>query len=349
MTYVAMELDAHRHMARVEREHRDLLPGQVDIAVRAANLCPTDFKKWDDPFLPARLEGRTLPLGHEFAGVVTRVAPDVDGVAVGDRVAVDPVIRCGSCPACIGGRPGFCTALLGVGAAAGDPVDCADLAVTAGIGGGFAEHVVVPAANTIALPDSLSFAAGSLVEPLADVMHSIEAGALRDGDTSAVVGLGPMGLLHVLALLADGRQVIGVDLREDRRALVESLGVATYSPDEMPAADAVFVTAGGQGHAPATRTALERLAPGGRVVLFSSGPKGVQVPVDSNRLHYRRQSLVGVVGFDRRHALEAIRVLGTGSVDIDLVRQPAVPLAEIDTAFENILNPGVLKTAVLFS
>ncbi|MDQ1129483.1 zinc-binding dehydrogenase [Microbacterium sp. SORGH_AS_0888] len=346
MTYVSMELVGYRRMAPVEREDRPLLSGQVRIAVRAANLCPTDVKKWDDRDLADRLGGLSVPLGHEFAGEIIDVAADVADLRAGDRVAVDPVLRCGRCEECVAGRSQFCSGLLGIGAAAGDPVACARLAVRDGIGGGFAEHVIVPATSCIPLPADLDYAAGSLVEPLADVMHGIEAARIVAGERAAVIGLGPMGLLHIEALRADGVEVVGVDLRDDRREVAAGLGVRAVHPDRFDTADVVFVTAGGGGHVPAIRLALAALAPGGRAVVFSSGPRGVEAAIDSNRLHYRRQSLIGVVGFDRRHAAEAVRVLRTGRVGVDLIRRPHVPLARVDDAFRAVQDPGVLKTAV---
>lgn len=346
MTYLSLELDGHRSFAAVTREDPQPGPGLVVVDVKAANLCPTDVKKWDDEALASKLNGRPLTLGHEFAGVVSAIGADVTGVEIGQRVAVDPVIRCGVCDECVAGRPQFCANLLGIGAAAGDAVACAELVETTGIGGGFAQKVVVPATNLLPLPDDLSFEAGALVEPLADVMASIEAAALVEGDVTAVMGLGPMGLLHVEALLAEGFEVIGVDLREDRRAVVEALGARAVHPDDLPPVNAVFITAGGGGHVPATQKALETMRSGGRSVLFSSAPKGVTLEIDSNRLHYRRQSLVGVVGFDRHHALDAIRVLRTGRISVDMIRQPHVALADLNKAFENVLEPGVLKTAI---
>jgi threonine dehydrogenase-like Zn-dependent dehydrogenase len=281
-----------------------------------------------------------------MAGEVVEVAFDVVGTRVGDRVAIDPVLRCGECAACAAGHTEFCNSLLGVGAAAGDPVACARLREEEGIGGGFAERLIVPAANCIPLPDDLDFEAAALVEPLADVMHSIEAARLAPGDMTAVMGLGPMGLLHVEALLHAGHRVIGVDLREDRREIVTSLGATAVHPDDLTMVDAVFVTAGGGGYAPATTTALDHLAPGGRVVLFSSAPTGTLLPVDTNRIHYKRQSMLGVVGFDRRHADDAIRVLRGGGITVDVIRQPRVALADIGSAFQHVLDPGVLKTAI---
>lgn len=346
MSYVSMELIAHRKVVSVEREAQPLRAGQVRLRVRAANLCPTDVKKWDDALLPVRLGGRSLVLGHEFAGEVTEVGAGVDTVQVGDRVAIDPILRCGRCASCRSGQAQFCTDLLGIGAAAGDPVACAELANTVGLGGGFAEEVVVPALSCLQLPDNVAFASGALVEPLADVMQSVEAARPTGGERAVVIGLGPMGLLHIEALRSAGAEVVGVDLRQDRRSHLVTTGVAAVTPDDMPPADIVCVTAGGQGHVPACQLALDKAAPGARIVLFSSATTGQVLSLDSNRLHYRRQRLIGVVGFDRHHARQAIDLLRLGRIDADSIRHPHVALRDLNEAFEKVLEPGTLKTAI---
>ncbi|WES62808.1 alcohol dehydrogenase catalytic domain-containing protein [Microbacter sp. GSS18] len=347
-THLQLRLTGHRQVEAVEVPDREPGPGQVRVRVAAASLCPTDVKKWNDAALAERLDGAPLVLGHEFAGVVDAIGDDVESVSLGDRVAVDPVLRCGACRWCLGGKPGHCTALLGIGAAAGDAAECAGLARTIGITGGFEESTIVPAGQLIPLADGVSMAAGALVEPLADVVHAVRAARVRPGERAAVIGLGPMGLLHVEVLAAAGAEVTGVDLREDRNDVCRDLGSPAVTPDGLEETDVAFVVAGGGGYAPALELALDRLAPGGRVVLFSSAPRGVVVPIDTNRIHYRRQQMIGVVGFDPEDAERAVELLARGAVSVDRIRTPRVSLADAQAAFENVTGPGVLKAAIDF-
>ncbi|WOF22986.1 alcohol dehydrogenase catalytic domain-containing protein [Microbacterium betulae] len=345
MTHLQMELSGHRALRAVEAETPRPGPGHVLLAVEAASLCPTDVKKWDDAALAERLGGRGLVLGHEFAGTVVETS-DGDEALLGMRAAVDPVLRCGACRACTTGRPGLCTSLLGIGAAAGDPVACAGLAATTGITGGFSERAIVPAANLIPIPAAVGFAAASLVEPLADVVCSVEAAGLRAGERAAVIGLGAMGLLHLDVLADRGVQAVGVDVRDDRLAQASAHGAPGVTPEQLDEVDVVFVVAGGAGHVPAALRGLEALAPGGRVVLFSSASAGRTAPIDTNRLHYRRQRIVGVVGFERHHAAEAVSLLERGAVAEEAIRTPSVALAELSDAFEAVGEPGALKPAI---
>ncbi len=350
MTFRAALLTGPRRIEVADLTEPVLARSEVLVRVRSTNLCPTDLKKWQDEKLAPLLRANPLALGHEIAGEVIDVGAGVTDIVPGARVAIDPILPCHRCDECRAGRTDACTDVAGVGAAAGAPERNALLLSEQGIGGGFAELIKVPAAAVIALPDGLPFAAGSLVEPLADVMHSLEAAGAVDGRRCAVYGLGPMGLLHVQALRHLGAHVIGADPRDDRRAVALTFGAhETVVPEAMPSIDCAFVAAGGAGLVPAATGALNVLAVHGALVLFASGPAGAVLPLDANRLHYGRQRVVGVVGFRPRHARAAIDALVAGAVDVDALRTPRIGLDDLQTAFESVGRPGVLKPAIDFS
>lgn len=339
MAYQAAVLTAPRAFELRSIPEPDVAADDVLIAVRAVNVCPTDIKKWKDDGLADMLGRTPLILGHEIAGEVVRVGPGAKGIGIGDRVAVDPVIRNSDAA----GQE----VLLGIGSAAG-PVDAnARLLKDRGIGGGFAELVKVPAGNVIPIPDDLSFAAASLVEPLADVVFSIEAAGPVKGRRCGVFGLGPMGLLHVEALRHAGAVVVGIDPREDRRAAAEGFGAnETASPGSVGDLDCAFIVAGGPALAPASEEALKLLRSDGVLVLFASGPPNVALNIDLNRVHYRRQRIAGVVGFRRSHADGAIALLRAGAIDVERLRYPKISLAELGRGFAETGNPGTFKFAV---
>jgi L-iditol 2-dehydrogenase len=317
---------------------------EVLIRVVGVNVCPTDVKKWAEPEFIRALNGNPLVLGHEVAGEVVEVGPGVDELRDGDRVAVDPIVRRGLHPAL---PSDAAEEILGIGAAAGSVEKNASLLRDFGIGGGFSELLKIPAGCAIPLPDDVSFAAGSLVEPLADVVHSIEAAGPLKGRLCAVFGLGPMGIMHAWVLLSEGAEVVGFDPREDRRRAAAGLGLRVMTaPNPADQFDAAFVTAGRKGFLPATQAALSVLAPSGTVVLFASGPRGARLDLDVNRVHYNRQRLVGVVGFERPHALRAIQLLHSGVIDVEAIRQPHFPLRRVQQAFEHFGDPGTLKIAI---
>jgi threonine dehydrogenase-like Zn-dependent dehydrogenase len=339
MAYEAAVLAAPRTFELRSIAEPDVVGDEVLIAVRAVNVCPTDIKKWKDEGL-AEMLGRTpLILGHEIAGEVIRVGPEAKGVAVGDRVAVDPVIR---------NRDATGNEVLaGIGSAAGAVDANARLLKERGIGGGFAELVKVPAGNVIPIPDDLSYAAASLVEPLADVVFSIEAAEPVAGRRCGVFGLGPMGLLHVEGLRHAGAIVVGIDPREDRREAATAFGAhETAAPGGVGALDCAFIVAGGPALAPASEEALGLLRSDGVLVLFASGLQNASLHIDLNRIHYRRQRIVGVVGFRRPHADRAIALLRAGAIDVDRLRHPKIPLSDLGRGFAETGAPGTFKFAI---
>ncbi|RWC88669.1 MAG: zinc-binding dehydrogenase [Mesorhizobium sp.] len=189
----------------------EIAPGHALVRVRAAGLCHTDIE-----VLHGRYGEGAFPLvpGHEYAGTVEAVAADVTSVKPGDRVAVDPNIPCGHCPACRKGLTNLCASLKAYG-------------VTAN--GGFAEFSLVAVGHLHDIGD-LGFATAALAEPLACVLNGLGAAGIEPGarvpGTALVFGAGPIGLLLALSLKARGVVSVAVaDISEPRLAFAEALGL----------------------------------------------------------------------------------------------------------------------------
>ncbi|CAH2396447.1 zinc-dependent alcohol dehydrogenase family protein [Mesorhizobium escarrei] len=186
-------------------------PGHALVRVRAAGLCHTDIE-----VLHGRYGEGAFPLvpGHEYAGTIEAIADDVTAVKPGDRVAVDPNIPCGHCPACRKGLTNLCASLKAYG-------------VTTD--GGFAEFSIVAVDHLHGIGD-LDFATAALAEPLACVLNGLGAAGLGVGGgtpgTALVFGAGPIGLLLALSLRAKGvKRVAVADISEQRLAFAEALGL----------------------------------------------------------------------------------------------------------------------------
>jgi len=152
------------------------LSREVIVQVHACGICGTDLHILDGEFPPTPYP---ITPGHEFAGEVVGLGAGVSGLAVGDRVAVDPSLFCGSCRQCQRQRGNLCENW----GAIGDTVD-----------GGFAEYVAVPAGNCYLLPDSVDYAGGALVEPVACAVHAIhEKSRVNIGNR---VSVGHLCILH---------------------------------------------------------------------------------------------------------------------------------------------------------
>lgn len=342
-----------------------VLPGQVLVRMRAVSLCPTDIRKYksmspEDADLLREMG--PIVLGHEGAGVVEAVGAETGGVSVGDRVVIQPIISCGECVYCKAGKKNLCERIAAVGAAAGPLGRNIRMMHEHGIGGCYSEVVKVPAQCVMPIPDDVSFDDAVLLEPLADVVHSLDRLDVRPEDTVVVVGLGPMGLLHIEAALAYGaRSVIGVDPIAKRREAALAMG-AHYGidPTQEDVAERVLSLTGGVGankasvvvggrHQPAvTEQALRFMAKGGAVNIFAGTHPAAPMQVDPNWIHYRMISLVGTVGFAPEHARKALRLIAEGRVHASRIRLPEFSLEHIAEGMDLYGHQDALKIKLAF-
>lgn len=150
-----------------EKERPNPGPGEVRIAVEACGICGTDLHEYaDGPFAipdgsPHPLTGEALPvtLGHEFAGVVAETGADVESIAEGEEVVVNPLVACRVCRYCTDGRYWLCETVGSIGLHRD---------------GGLAESVVVPAESAVPIPESVPLEHGALVEPLSVAIRAVE-------------------------------------------------------------------------------------------------------------------------------------------------------------------------------
>ena len=197
-----------------EKELKALKENEVTVRVAWAGICGSDLHEYQEGpvFVPAEkadpLTGEIAPLimGHEFAGVIEKVGSQVTKFKVGDRVAINPTITYGNKPEDVDAYDGF--SFIGLH---GD--------------GGFTSFANAPEHNVYLLPESLSLQDGALIEPMAVAVQAVKEGQLQFGDTVAVFGAGPIGLLTVIAAKAAGAsKIIVLDLSETRLEKAKELG-----------------------------------------------------------------------------------------------------------------------------
>ena len=180
---------------------------EVLIRIHATGICGTDIHIY-------RGEWKTrmpIILGHEFSGVIAEIGRGVSNLNVDDPVVAEPNIPCGSCYFCrMSERNYFCENLQAVG-------------VT--INGAFAEYVKIKAANVYRLPKDLSLEEAALIEPLACCIRGVDQAGIRIGDTVAIIGAGPIGLILLqLAKLAGASMLIQTDMEDARLKMARKLG-----------------------------------------------------------------------------------------------------------------------------
>lgn len=306
--------------------------GEIVVAPRAVGICGTDLHIIDGEFPPA-----PYPLipGHEFAGEVVAVGAGVDGVRTGDRVAVDPSLFCGRCVYCRRRRGNLCTSW----GAIGDTVS-----------GAFAEYVAVPAANAYPVPESMTWAAAALVEPLSCVVHGLRRLAIAPGSELLIVGAGTIGLLLLQAARRSGAaSVTVVDIDPGRRALAERLGADTVSAavDELVAARGIgFEYAIEATGAPAAAAAaLGGLARGGTLLVFGVSPAAATVPLSPFRVYNDELTILGSMAV--LHTFEpAINLMTAGAIAADEMVTHTYPLGSFDEAVRAVRDRAGLKVQI---
>lgn len=302
-------------------------PGELLVHTRASGICTGDIMGW---YVRRKAP---LVLGHEPAGVVAAVGNGITEFAPGDRVFVHHHAPCFSCRVC----------------ERGDYVQCATWRKSSIDPGGLAEYFRVPKENvrdTLRIPESIPFADGSLVEPLACVVKSIRRSGVRSGDAMHVIGLGVMGLMHALVAQSLGAKVSGSDFLDERRAHAASLGVHALRPEESAGESDVVIC--GPGSPEALRNAFAAVAPGGTVMMFTPLEPGVAFTFDPNDLYFRDVKLVASYSCGPDDTRAALDLITRGIVTAQRLGATFYPLEEAAAAYQALRNSRILKPIVTF-
>ena len=302
-------------------------PGDVVVAVERCGICGSDLH-----LMASGLLQPGAVLGHEFAGRIAAVGDGVAGLSGGDRVAVVPMVACGTCAACRAGHDQLCFELAGT---------------SLGLGfndGAFAEYVRTAASACFPIPHQMTAEQGALVEPYAVGLHAVRRSRAQARSLVGIIGAGPIGLMTLAALRAEGVGHVVVAERSDRRAEVaQRLGaVVLDDANRLSTAfdsplDVIFECAGTTA---TPQIAINEVRSGGEVVLV-----GIAGPMDTISLLgvpwvVREVDVHPCFAYTVREFGEALGAVADGGLDAAALESDVRPLEAADQAFAELTQPG---------
>jgi L-iditol 2-dehydrogenase len=325
----AMVYTAPLELKILDVEEPQPAPGEVVVEVAAAGICGSELEGFATKS-PRRVP--PLVMGHEFSGRVVEVGEGVEGIGVGQRVAVNPLITCGQCDLCKMGRTNACPnrKLTGMHRP-----------------GGFADRVAVPAGQLYPLPDDFTYERAAMIEPLANGVHVVRLANDPVARNVCVFGAGTIGMLAAQAAkLLGGVNVLMVDVNDTRLALAKAGPSAdeTVNTRTKDLTEAAKEFTGGRGFdysidavglSETRRRAGEALRPGGTAVWI--GLHGDEAAVGGMDTVLGEKRLQGSYGYTSQDFGKAFQLLASGAVEIESWSR-TFPLGEGVGVFTDLLG-----------
>ncbi len=310
-------------------DHPVVQPGEVIAKIEAATTCGTDLKILQRGYVEKVIKLPTI-FGHEWSGRVDEVSSNLDWPGKGMRVRAGNSAPCLHCAMCQRGKYNLCENMIW-------------------LWGAYAEYVKVPArmvfVNMQEIPEHVTFEEAALTEPLACVLHGAEEAGISLGDTVAIVGAGPIGLLHLLiAKKLGAEKTIVVDLVDKRLEFAEKIGadaVVNGRDEDIVAAIKRLTHGYGVDVAieaiglPATWEQTLLLArKGGTILEFGGCPPGTQVKINAEMIHYGEQKIIGAFHTTPLHFRKALDLISSKAIDVRPLITRRMSLDRLSEAFE---------------
>jgi L-iditol 2-dehydrogenase len=320
-------------------------PGELLVRVRTALTCGTDVKVFRRGYHAKMIRPPAL-FGHEMAGDVVAVGDGIGQFRIGQRIVAANSAPCDRCFFCQHGQQNLCQDLLFNN-------------------GAYAEFIRLPARivqkNTYPIPSSIGYKDAALVEPLACAVRGLDESNVHAGDTLAIIGLGPIGLMFVqLAKYAYGAHVIAVARRQEQvdRALRlgadegllmgnhASLATELKSRTAGRGADVVIEAIG---HPEAWELATQLVRRGGTINFFGGCPSGTKVGLDTGLLHYSEITCKASFHHTPAHIRRSLEFLAQGKVNASFLVNHEEPLSQLPQVLHDLAyrRNGHIKTAII--
>lgn len=310
---------------------------EVQIQVAYCGICGTDLHVYQG-HMDERV-GHNRTIGHEVSGRVHAVGADVHDIQVGQKVALRPLISCGTCPACVTGHAHVCHSLVLIG------LDTA---------GGFQEFLNVPAETLHVVDDAQSLEIAALTEPLAVACHDVRRARVNKGDDVHVIGSGPIGLLIALVARHAGGAVTISEPNSARADVARSLGFQTFDPADVDVAaqlkratkdkgaDVVFEVSGTQSGVDLMTACAATRA---RIVMVAI--HACKAEVDLFQFFFRELELLGARVYEPEDFEGALNLLAAGDIPADQLITDVRDLDDLGAAFADLAgDPNSIKTLI---
>jgi len=334
-----------REDVRIERVAVPRLePGDVLLRTRVALTCGTDAKVFRRGY-HAKMIVPPAMFGHEIAGVVEEVGPGVEGWRLGTPVVAANSAPCGECYYCRHEMSSLCDDLLFWN-------------------GAYAEFARIPARvvskNLLPLEEGVDFREGAMVEPLACVIRGVEESWIGRGQSVAIIGTGPIGLMFVCLARMRGAHVVAAGRsreRLDKAMEMGAEGVVCVRPGEdlsellrqrSPDGRGADVVIEAVGLPETSEAAVRSVRKGGVVQLFGGCPADTKIGIDSQRLHYQELTIKSTFHHTPESVRKAFRLIADGHIDPNAFITAEEPLERLPQVLGGMARGAAgLKTAIL--
>jgi L-iditol 2-dehydrogenase len=308
-------------------------PGDILIQMQSCGICGSDLEK-----VFGQYGQPSMKLGHEPSGIIKDVGSSVTEFKKGDRVFTHHHVPCYSCHFCKHGNETMCPKYYETNLS-----PC-----------GLAEEYLVPEWNVnhggvLKIPDSMSFDEAAMIEPLACCVRSWTKFSYQKGDSAAILGVGPTGIMHVmLANTKSFDKIFCLDVNEFRLDFVKQFNIT----DTMLSTDpnrqkkifdetsnrGVDVAIVATGNLKALEDAINLVRKGGTIMMFGVPSKGAQIPLDMSEVYSKEITLVTSYAASDNDTKEALSLIADSKVDVKKLITHKYPIAETQKAFDHAHN-----------
>ena len=312
-----------------DSEQPRLGPGDILVKMQACGICGSDvekvFGKYGQP---------SMRLGHEPAGIILDMGSGVTDFKKGDRVFTHHHVPCYSCHYCKHGHETMCPKYYETNLA-----PC-----------GLAEEYVVPEWNVrhggvLKIPDTMSFDEAAMIEPLACCVRAWAKFSYNKGDTAAVFGAGPTGMMHVmLAFANEFSKVFCFDVNEFRLDFAKKFGAISLKSGQPESVSKVLSETQNQGvdvsivatgNLKAVSDAISATRKGGTIMLFGVPSKGATMDVDMSVVYSKELTLTPSYAASDLDTKQSLHLISSGKVDVKRLITHRYSLLESQKAFEH--------------